>query len=496
MYGRQAAVIGSGVAGLAVAIRLAAKGIPTQVFEKNEVPGGKIGQLQTNGFHFDTGPSLFVQPENLLDLFRLCGEEPEGHFSFAPLEIACRYFFENGVTIDAYSNTDQFADELQNKLGEDPKMVKKYLSNAGRLYESLGKAFINHPIHLLSAWVQKSLWTGFTKARPSLLFQSLNNFNQQRFHSVEATQIFNRFATYNGSDPYRAPAMLSMIPHLEQNLGSYYPNGGMIQIAKSLYELACRQGVKFKFNAQVERIVTNNDKVKGIVVNGKEFSADIVVSNADIYTSYHQLLEDEIGARRISKQEASSSAAVFYWGMNKQFEMLTLHNIFFAKDYRAEFQKLFKEAEIDSDPTIYINISSKMDKDHAPVGKENWFVLINAPANSSTNWIERMSLLRANVIQKLERMLGEPVGDHIEVESTLDPRGIELNTGAHRGALYGMSSNSFLSAFRRHPNFSKHINGLYFCGGTVHPGGGIPLCLKSAEIVSNLVAGDIQKDKI
>jgi len=496
MQGRQAVVIGSGVAGLAVAIRLAVQGIHVSVFEKNSSPGGKISVLDGDGFRFDAGPSLFVQPGNILELFRLCGENPGDHFEYVPLNIACRYFFENGITINAFTNPEEFAEELYVKLGEEQARVKKYLARSGELYESLGTAFINNPIHLLSTWFKRPVWSGITKARPSLLFQTLNKFNQGKFRSEEAIQIFNRFATYNGSDPYRAPAMLNMISHLEQNQGSFFPKGGMIEIANSLFELACRKGVRFHFNCEVKRIITQNMKVAGVVAGEKEYPANIVVSNADIYNSYRNLLSDPAHTKRIGKQEPSSSAAVFYWGMNKSFERLWLHNIFFSGNYRQEFQSLFKNGDISEDPTVYVNITSKIESGHAPAGKENWFVLVNAPAVVSRDWTEQMKRLRSDIIRKLERILKTQIEPCIEFEASLDPADIEKKTGSHLGALYGISSNSFFSAFRRHPNYSSHLNGLYFCGGTVHPGGGIPLCLKSAEIVAGLVEKDFQRKKI
>jgi diapolycopene oxygenase len=228
-------------------------------------------------------------------------------------------------------------------------------------------------------------------------------------------------------------------------------------------------------------------QARGIVVNDTNYYSDVVVSNIDVYYTYRYLLNEEVKARRLLKEERSSSAVIFYWGINKTFPELHLHNILFSKDYEREFEQIFSSKNISEDPTVYINITSKMEPGQAPAGKENWFVMVNAPANQKQDWVDLKKKCRQAVIKKLNRMLGADLEPLIEIEETLDPVKIEQQTGSFQGALYGASSNSRLAAFIRHPNFSPEIKGLFFAGGTVHPGGGIPLCLKSAKLVSDLV---------
>jgi phytoene dehydrogenase-like protein len=195
---------------------------------------------------------------------------------------------------------------------------------------------------------------------------------------------------------------------------------------------------------------------------------------------------------KILRQERSSSAIVFYWGINGSFPRLDLHNIFFSKNYKAEFDAIFQHKKIYEDPTVYLNITSKYENDKAPAGKENWFIMVNAPSNYGQDWSGLMQQCRSQVVAKLGRMLKTEIEPLIEVEETLDPISIESHSGAFQGAIYGTSSNSRKNAFLRHPNFSRHIQGLYFVGGTVHPGGGIPLCLKSAKIMSEMVAHNLR----
>ncbi|MBX3254799.1 MAG: phytoene desaturase [Chitinophagaceae bacterium] len=487
MKSRSAIIIGSGVAGIAAAIRLAVQGFSVTVYEKNGYPGGKLSLTEKEGYSFDAGPSLFTDPAELEALFDYAGEPIDEYISYSKVECGCKYFFANGKLFHSWTDRDRLLAEFTEKLGEPRETVTVYLNQAEELYHSIGTVFLNNPLQKRKTWFKRSFLKALSAVRPYMLYNTLNEYNQAKLKTGEAIQLFNRFATYNGSSPYSAPAMLSIIPHTELNGGVYYPKGGMISITNALYRLAVKKGVQFVFNTSADRIICVENKVRGIVINGENFFSDLVVSNTDIYFTYQKLLNDERTAQKIEKYEKSSSAIVFYWGINKQFPQLQLHNIFFSSEYKAEFESLFKTQTVYKDPTIYINITSKMEAGHAPAGKENWFVMVNVPSGSKNNWQELTAYAKQQVLKKLRGMLKEDVEPCIETEMILDPSAIEAGTGAAGGAIYGMSSNSGSGAFFRHPNFSKEISGLYFCGGTVHPGGGIPLCLKSAKIMGEII---------
>jgi phytoene desaturase len=480
-------VIGSGIGGLAIAIRLAAKGHIVDVFEKNALPGGKLGLIEREGYRFDTGPSLFTQPANIEELFHLCGEPIGDYFRYKKVDISCKYFYENGKRLNAYSGQQDFAQELQAVAGEDPAAVISYLRESEKVYDHVGKIFLNHSLHKVATWMNKRIVPALRHTGFGHLFQTLDRFNRGRFRSPEAVQLFNRYATYNGSNPYQAPGMLSLIPHLEQNQGTFYPEGGMITIVEALHKLALKQGVRFHFGSKVEKILHVDGRAQGLRVNGVDHHSGIVVSNVDIYFTYRDLLKDDVLAEKVLTRERSSSALIFYWGMAREFQELQLHNIFFSKDYPTEFDHLFRIKKMYHDPTVYVNITSKMEGGQAPEGKENWFVMLNAPAGAGTSTEKVLLEARRNIISKLNRMLETDIEPYIETEDILTPEGIERNTDSYMGSLYGTSSNSRWAAFLRHPNFTSQISGLYFTGGSVHPGGGIPLCMKSAQIVDDLI---------
>jgi phytoene desaturase len=486
MHSSRAIIIGSGIAGMAAAIRLAVNGYQVTVYEKNSHAGGKLSLIEKDGFRFDTGPSLFTEPQELEALFEVAGERISDYITYKQVESTCKYFFANGKSFTAWSVREKLLEAFTEQLEEPANTVAAYLDNAAQLYNSIGNIFLNNPLRTVPLLTTPSFYKALSILRPYLLFDTLNEFHEKSFTTGEAIQIFNRFATYNGSSPYAAPAMLCMVPHVELNEGVFYPEGGMNSIAGALYQLAVKRGVQFHFNTPVERIICAGDRIEGVVVNGKNIFSEIVVSNADIYFTYRDLLCDERTAAKIAKQEKSSSAIVFCWGMKKEFPSLQLHNIFFSGDYKAEFQHLFAGKTLFKDPTVYINITGKMESSHAPAGMENWFVMINVPSGITTNQDQLIAFAKQQVLKKLRGTLKEDVEPYIVTETVLDPAWLEKNTGAYGGALYGISSNTKRSAFLRHPNSRSDIRGLYFCGGTVHPGGGIPLCLKSAKIVGEM----------
>ncbi len=301
-------------------------------------------------------------------------------------------------------------------------------------------------------------------------------------------QLFDRYATYNGSDPHRAPAMLHVIPHLEHGLGTHFPKGGMHGITRHLTALAEALGVEIQCNAPVARIAHESGKIKGVTLEkapGEIIPADLVISNSDVHPTYRKLLADLPAPEKILRQERSTSGVIFYWGVQGEHPKLHLHNILFSNDYRKEFEAIRTTDAPGDDPTVYINISSKVQPTDAPDGCENWFVMVNVGANPD-RVEDLIPEIRRRVLAKIERTLGTDIAPLIASEFTLTPKGLQDRTSSWRGALYGASSNSTLAAFLRHRNRSTLLKGLYFCGGSVHPGGGIPLCLLSARIATEL----------
>jgi phytoene desaturase len=315
----------------------------------------------------------------------------------------------------------------------------------------------------------------------------MDGANKKAFKDTRLVKIFNRYATYNGSSPYLSPATLNVIAHIEIIKGAFYPVGGMYSITQSLVKLAKEIGVQFNFSTPVKEIIIQNKKATGISTDKGSQNFDIVISNMDVYNSYKKLLPTAKKPQNTLSQPKSSSGIIFYWGIKKEFTQLGLHNILFAENYEEEFDTIFSKKSIYHDPTIYLNITSKYTPTDAPPGCENWFTFINVPNNSGQNWDDFIAQAKKNIILKINRQLQTDIAPLIESEMVFDPRVIENRTSSAFGAIYGNSSNNKFAAFLRHANFSKDIKNLYFCGGSVHPGPSIPLCLLSAKITTGLI---------
>lgn len=483
----KAVVIGAGIAGIATSIRLATQGHQVDVYEANAYPGGKLTQFTQKGFRFDSGPSLFTMPFLVDELFEEAGKTPLHYFNYEQLPVVCNYFYEDGTRLRAHAKPQDFAQEVEQVLKVPAKVVEKHLQNSAEIFDHTHELFMEQSLHQFKNFVTPKVLRSIFNIYKLHIFSNMHSVNKRKLKHPHLVQLFNRYATYNGSNPYKAPGILHIIPHLEHNMGAFLPKGGMHSITQSLMRLAIELGVNFRFNQKVEGIIVQQKRAQGIHIGNEKIEYEVVVSNMDVVPTYRYLLKNEKAPEQTLRQERSSSALIFYWGVSAQFPALDVHNILFAKDYQAEFAHIFDLNKVYHDPTVYINITSKREKEDAPANSENWFVMVNVPGNRGQDWDHWIEVTRENVIRKVSRMLGKDIRSLIATEAILDPRSIEQKTASFQGSLYGSSSNSRNAAFLRHPNFSRRIKNLYFCGGSVHPGGGIPLCLLSAKIVSNLI---------
>ncbi|MCF8316592.1 MAG: phytoene desaturase [Ignavibacteriales bacterium] len=494
MAAKKIAVIGAGLGGLAAAARLASSGHDVTIYESASKPGGKASEIRSDNFRFDAGPSLLTMPFVLEELFDSCDENINDYLRLSKLEVICRYIFPDGEVINAFSDPRKFAAEIEEKTGTPSKDVIKYLQYSGKIYDLTADLFLNKSFSEFSTLISRSSLKTLLSIHKIDPFRTMHKANSSFFKSERIVQLFDRYATYNGSNPFRAPATLNIIQHVEYNLGAYLPEGGIHSITSALHRLCEKKGVEFRFSSYVEEIIHSRKRVEGIRFKdaGGEISSaryDIIISNADVNKTYSGLLGDEVSrfAKRYRKLEPSSSAMVFYWGINTVHRDLETHNILFSEDYRKEFDEIFDKKICPVDPTVYIYISSKMNQSDAPEGHQNWFTMINAPYDAGQDWDQELSRVRSAIIRKVKKLLNIDLNDHIVFEKILTPPEIEKMTGSRFGSLYGISSNNPMAAFLRQPNRSEKYKGLYFVGGSAHPGGGIPLVLLSGKIASELI---------
>jgi diapolycopene oxygenase len=490
------AVIGGGLGGLATAARLARAGLEVTVFEQNPAVGGKAGELRLAGCRFDTGPSLLTMPQVVDDLFTDLGESRAAHLHLRPLDVLCRYQFADGTVLRSCSDAGAFGERLAAATTDTVETVARYMARSAVLYRLAADFFLFRP---LAGWASfgrgippsKGLWA--LRQLPRLGFgQTMHGLHRRHFRDPRTVQLFDRYATYTGSDPHRCPATLALIPHVEHRLGACLVGGGVYRLVEAVRDLAVRQGANIQTGARVERIVTRQGQVRGITLAGEPLDFEAVVSAVDVNTTYRELLADRpcrTGTRHM-RRPLSSSALVFYWAMRGEYPQLDIHNIFFSEDYRREFEEL-RHGACPVDPTVYLYRSCGYVPSDAPVGHENWHVMVNVPPDGGQDWRREVERMRARIFSRLGGALGLAPEEAIAAERVLAPPEIQSQTGSYRGSLYGPASHGVTATFLRQPNRSREIAGLYFCGGSAHPGGGMPLVMLSGALAAQQVLEDM-----
>jgi phytoene desaturase len=319
--------------------------------------------------------------------------------------------------------------------------------------------------------------------------------------STQLQQLLGRFATYVGANPYLAPATLNVIAHVELNEGVWYPTHGIYTLAQALVQLAVELGVEFHFDSPVKQISILDQQASGIILqDGRSVPASAVLANVDVATVYKNLLPQQPGIKaeleKLLSGERSCSGFILLLGVRGIRPTLVHHNIFFSSNYQQEFDQIFRLGIMPDDPTIYAAITSRSTPSDAPQDMENWFILVNAPSlGSNWNWEARALDYRNLILDKLASF-GYDLRKDILVERVITPIDLERMTGAYRGALYGLSSNNRWAAFRRVHNRSHLLKGLYFAGGTTHPGGGIPMVTLSGKVASQMLIQDFAKGQL
>jgi phytoene desaturase len=479
-------IIGAGLGGLSAACRLAELGFSVTVLEKNKTVGGKVNSVESIGYTFDTGASLLTMRHVFDELFSFCGRNISDYLTLQKLEPICRYFWEDGTKFDASEDLKKTEEEITKLEPRDVEPFRKYLADSREKYEISERTFLSKSLNDLPSLIRP-------KNLPDLLkissLKTLAKHNKNYFKSLKLQQLFNRFATYNGSSPYQIPATFALIPYVEFGLGAWYVNGGIYQIPKALEKLATELGVEFNTDSEVEKINISNGKATGVTLKkGEILNSDFVVSNADAIETYRNLLPKQ----KYQNREPSCSGFVILLGVKKRFPMLAHHNIFFSNDYEAEFDAIFKNQTAAEKPTIYISATSRTDVTQAPENCENLFILVNAPyTNSNINWQISAKTYRNQIIQTLEKAGLEGLNESIEFEQIITPEDFETKYRANKGSIYGISSNGILSAFMRVPNKATDVENLYFVGGVTHPGGGMPLVLLSAKMAAEMISKKI-----
>ena len=481
-------VVGGGLGGLAAAIRCAVAGRPTTLIEARPNVGGKLNIVRDQGFVWDIGPSLLTMPWVLDDLLRVAGSSLAAELDVVSLPSACRYLWADGTRFDAMASLPALIQSIAAINSRDVGNFMRFMQYSQQLWDLSADQFLYTP---MTGWQSLLDWRvlrdGWRLDGLRTMDVAVRNF----FESPQLQQVMNRFATYNGSSPYRTPATFNLIAWAEFGLGAFYPRGGLYRIAEVLHATAQRVGVDIRTATAVTGIQHQQGRVSGVTTSdGETIATQRVISNVDPQVTLAKLLDG--GARRaqrLAQRELSTSGFVVLWGLRQRYDQLDHHTICFSPDYRAEFADT-DAGRLHDTPTIYLNHTVGYDLDHAPVGGQNIFALVNVPATrgSQIDWPNVAAQYADQLVSQLETRFGlAGFRQNIVVQHILTPHDLAQRYNAPGGSIYGLASNSTLSAFMRPPQRDPQIAGLYYCGGGTHPGGGIPLALLSGKHAAQLV---------
>jgi phytoene desaturase len=487
-------VIGAGVGGLAAAARLAAGGHDVTVCEQAEVVGGKLGLLERHTaagtFRFDTGPSLLTLPEVFADLFAATGEEWPAGLELQRLDPLIRHRFADGTRLDTGGDLAETSARMDAAFGPPAGADWRRLAErTERIWEAVRRPFLESPVDGVRDLARHAVRIG--DLRTIAPGRTLRWLGERYLTDPRQRTLFERYATYTGSDPRRAPAALGVVPYVEQRFGGWYLRGGLRTLADELARRVVSLGGRIRTGTEVARIETAGGRASGVLLaDGGRLEADVVVANADAGHVYRDLLPQPSVLRRMRRCTPSLSGFVMLLGVRGRTPNLAHHNVLYPASYDAEFDAVFGDpAAPVADPTIYVSVPD--DPAIRPDGHEAWFVLVNAPRHGTgpgaVNWDSpALSGSYAGRLLGLLARRGLPVTDRLLFSHVITPADLARATRSPGGAIYGASSNGARSAFLRPPNRSP-VRGLFLVGGSTHPGGGLPLVVLSARIVDTLI---------
>ncbi len=480
---KRAVIIGGGLGGLAMSLRLAPRGWHVTVCEQGATFGGKMNSWEAQGFRFDTGPSLITMPWVFEDLFTAAGSQLKDHLDLRPISPICDYNFADGTRFKYTADLPAWLQTLKQLDKRDADGFLRFMQLGAQLWEVSKTTFMTRrPVDWFGADVSAM------KHMP--LRYGWGNYDaavKAHFHSPQLRQLYNRYPTYVGSSPYASPATLAVIPYIEYTFGGWYAMGGLYRIVESLLALAKSQNIELLTNARVTRIEKDGTRVTGVTLaDNTRLPADVVVMNGDASDAPEMLQLPK--AKGLPPRDRSMSGLVFLFGVKKTMPNLPHHSIWFSESYEREFADLFDERTFPADPTIYVNAPSRTDRSVVPGEGEALFVMANAPANDDDVWGEEMiAEARQRVFARLRRNGFPNIENDIVVSDVWTPRRIASRYLMPGGAIYGAHSHGWRKAFLRPPNKDRHFHGLYYVGGSTHPGGGTPTVLLSAQITSELI---------
>lgn len=472
------AIVGAGVGGLALAARLASRGIDVEVYEKLEQCGGRNNLVEDKGFKFDTGPSFVLMPGFFSEVFSYCGKDISDYLRLQALEVNYKIFYPDGDALTVYKDSLRTKDELERIEKGSKKAYDNFIRETSCIYRSVKPLL--YRCFTPAALFNSAYWPLLLKLKP---FASYWQLAGKFFKSEKLRYAFTFEAMFMGVSPFDAPAFYSIISYTDQVEKIFHPMGGMYQIPLALEKIAKGFGAKFHYNQEIKSLRHKGRRFL-LQTNDSEIAAERVAVNADFAYAQEHLLR-----RSIPEYKYSCSVMLIYLGLKKKINNLAHHNLFFASDMRKNLTEIFKNGRVPTDPSFYIHVPTVTDPSLAPEGKEILYVLIpvsnlNRPKDDI---LAHEAELRRIVFDKIKQVSGEDIEGLIETEHKFYPEDFIKRYNIKYGATFGLAHNLMQSAFFRPSNFDPRIKNLYFTGASTQPGGGLPVVIASSRIVADAI---------
>lgn len=495
-------VIGAGIGGLAAAVALAAQGQAVRVIERDAVPGGKLRPVHIGGLALDAGPTVMTMRDVFDGLFALAGERLDDHLQLTPLRTLARHTWPDGSCFDLHADRAATLDAIGRLAGAAAvRQYAEFCARSRAIYETLNQPYLRssrpNPVSLAWRCARGGLaqWLALARISP---FQTLWRELGRQFSDPRLRQLFARYATYGGSSPLAAPATLMLIAHVEQ-AGVWSVQGGMHQLAQALVLLAQRLGVTIDCGRQVGRVLLHQGRAAGVQLldadgrPGESLPAAGVVFNGDAAALGAGLLGDALRQAVPQRPLASRSLSALTWNLRTPAQGFPLlrHTVFFSGDYPREFQELFAQGQLPTEPTVYVCAQDRADQP-LPAGSppERLLCLVNAPARGDNGapTDEEIAACEQRSFAHLAR-LGLQLQPDSPGRLRHSPAHWAQRFPATGGALYGQATHGWQASFSR-PAAATAVPGLYLAGGSTHPGAGVPMAALSGLLAAQQVLAE------
>lgn len=483
-------VIGAGLGGVSAAIALAEDGYDVVVYEKNSHVGGKLNVLKQDGFSFDLGPSILTMPHLFEALFSRAGKEMADYVPITRLDPEWRCFFEDGTRIDLCAEPADTIRSSPHLTAKDQEDLERFNAYSKKLYETVDAGYFRHGLDTLPEVLNH--YGIFRSVFDLDYFHTMHQGVSKRVANPYLRQILDHFSKYVGSSPFDAPAVLNLMPSIQSRYGLWYVNGGMYNLALGLQKLMKELSITIHLNTEVIALKTEGNHISSAVLaDGTEHGADIIVSDMEVIPAYEQLLGEK-GKMMDSYRktfEPACSGYVLHLGVDKQYPELAHHNFLFSQDPEKGYDEIYQKKQLPTDPTIYLVAPARTDPSQAQEGCENIKILPHVPYIQENPFTrEDYTELRERVLDKLERMALPDLRKHIITEDEWTPEDIQKRYYSNRGAIYGIVSDRRKNKGFKAPQKSEKYDNLYFVGGSVNPGGGMPMvCLSGQQVRDKIV---------